>query len=101
MDSNQKDKKLYGHPTIKPLHIVENLIVNSSQVGQIVLDPFVGSGSTCIAAINTNRHYIAYELDETYFEIARQRIDGVKMEKGIQLDNQISMKQTYKKPLLW
>lgn len=78
---NQKDKKEYGHPTIKPLGILSNLIVNSSQVKEIVLDPFVGSGSTCVAAINTNRHYIGFELDEKYFEISKQRIEDAKKAK--------------------
>ena len=72
---NVKDKKEFGHPTIKPLEILQNLIVNSSKEGDIVLDPFLGSGSTCVAAVNTNRHYIGFELDEKYFDIACQRLD--------------------------
>ena len=78
---NVKDKKLYGHPTIKPLNILENLIVNSSAEGEIVLDPFMGSGSTGVACVNHGRRFIGMELDEHYFEVAKQRIDDARFEK--------------------
>lgn len=74
---NQSDKKKYGHPTVKPLSILENLVVNSSQEGEIVLDCFMGSGSTGVACLNTNRNFIGIELDEGYFEIAQNRIEEV------------------------
>lgn len=72
---NQKDKKKYGHPTIKPIEILQNLIVNSSLENGSVLDCFMGSGSTGVACINTNRNFIGIELDNTYYEIAKQRIN--------------------------
>ena len=72
---NQSDKKKYGHPTVKPLSILENLVVNSSQEGNIVFDPFMGSGSTGVACLNTNRNFIGIELDEGYFNIAQNRIE--------------------------
>lgn len=72
---NQSDKKKYGHPTVKPLSILENLVVNSSQEGEIVLDCFMGSGSTGVACLNTNRNFIGIELDEGYFKIAQNRIE--------------------------
>lgn len=75
--TNAKDKKQYGHPTIKPLEIVQNLILNSSNEGDIILDPFLGSGTTAVAAVNTNRHYIGFELNENYFDIACERLDEV------------------------
>lgn len=74
---NQKDKKLYNHPTIKPLNIIQNLVVNSSQEGDIILDPFLGSGTTAIACVNTNRHYIGFEFDKGYYDIACKRLDEV------------------------
>lgn len=74
---NQKDKKLYNHPTIKPLDIIQNLVVNSSLEGDIVLDPFLGSGTTAVACVNTNRHYIGFELDPQYYDIACKRLDEV------------------------
>lgn len=72
---NQSDKKKYGHPTVKPLTILENLVVNSSQEGEVVLDCFMGSGSTGVACLNTNRNFIGIELDEGYFNIAQNRIE--------------------------
>lgn len=74
---NQKDKKLYNHPTIKPLYIIQNLVVNSSLEGDIVLDPFLGSGTTAVACVNTGRHYIGFELDPQYYDIACKRLDEV------------------------
>lgn len=75
---NQSDKKKYGHPTVKPLFILENLVMNSSQEGEVVLDCFMGSGSTGVACLNTNRDFIGIELDEGYFTIAKERIEEVK-----------------------
>lgn len=72
--ANVADKKLYNHPTIKPLDIIQNLIINSSQEGDVVLDPFLGSGTTAVASINTNRDFIGYELEKEYFETAKNRI---------------------------
>lgn len=72
--SNHADKKKYGHPTCKPEELVANLIVNSSEPGQIVLDPFMGSGTTGVAAKHYNREFIGFEIDPRYFAIAEQRI---------------------------
>ena len=74
--TNVKDKKLYKHPTIKPLHIIENLIINSSLENDIVLDCFMGSGTTGAACKKLNRKFIGIELDKDYFEIARNRIEA-------------------------
>ena len=71
---NTADKKLYGHPTIKPVEILQNLIVNSSSPGDVVLDPFMGSGSTGVACNNTGRNFIGIELDKGYFDTAKARI---------------------------
>ena len=59
------------HPTEKPVDLMKILIENSSNENDIVLDPFMGSGSTGIACLNTNRNFIGIELDKTYFEIAK------------------------------
>ena len=71
---NQKDKKQYGHPTVKPIKILQNLIVNSTLENGVVLDCFMGSGSTGVACVNTNRRFIGIELDDGYFNIAKERI---------------------------
>lgn len=62
------------HPTQKPVALLEYLIKTYTNEGEIVLDNCMGSGSTCVAAINTGRKYIGFELDEKYFEIAENRI---------------------------
>ena len=65
------------HPTQKPVALLEYLIKTYTNEGDVVLDNCMGSGSTCVAAVNTNRHYIGFELDEKYFDIACQRLDEV------------------------
>jgi len=72
---NTVDKKDYGHPTIKPLNLIKRLIRNSSNENDVVLDPFLGSGTTIAACINLNRQYIGIEIDETYYKIACERRD--------------------------
>ena len=78
---NAKDKKLYDHPTIKPLNIIETIIKNSSNENDIVLDPFIGSGTTAVAAKELNRQYIGFEVDENYFKIAKDRLNGIKQQE--------------------
>ena len=62
------------HPTEKPISLMEMYIENSTNIGDIVLDPFVGSGTTAIAAKNLNRKYIGFEIDKSYFDTAQKRI---------------------------
>ena len=61
------------HPTQKPIEIVEYLVGNSARDGSIVLDPFLGSGTTAVACINLNRKCIGIEIEEKYCEIAAKR----------------------------
>lgn len=72
---NQKDKKRYGHPTIKPLEIIENLVINSSLKGDRVLDPFMGSGTTGVACKRLGRDFVGIEIDQNYFTTAQERIE--------------------------
>ncbi len=72
---NKRDKDKYHHPTIKPLNIIETIIKNSSKPNDIILDMFMGSGTTGVACVNTNRNFIGMELDENYFNIAKDRIN--------------------------
>ena len=74
----KKDSGL--HPTQKPVALLEYLIKTYTNEGDLVLDNCMGSGSTGVACINTNRNFIGIELDEKYFEIAKQRIEGTKRE---------------------
>jgi len=63
------------HPTQKPVKLLEYLIKTYTNEGETVLDNCMGSGSTGVACINTNRNFIGIELDEKYFDIARGRIE--------------------------
>ena len=64
------------HPTQKPVDMTEYLIGKFSDEGDLILDPFMGSGTTGVACLNTNRRFIGMELDETYFNIAKERIEN-------------------------
>ena len=70
------------HPTQKPIELMEKIILNSSKPGDVVLDTFMGSGSTGVAAIKNNRKFIGMELDDNYFEIAKQRINDAVFSLG-------------------
>lgn len=69
-----KDSTRY-HPTQKPIKLLEWLIRTYTNEGDLVVDSTMGSGSTIIAAINTNRKYIGFELERKYFDIANERIN--------------------------
>ena len=70
------------HPTQKPVPLLEYLIRTYTNEGEIVLDNCMGSGSTGVACVNTNRDFIGIELDEHYFQIAEQRIDEAIRQKN-------------------
>lgn len=63
------------HSCEKPVALIEDLIVELCNEGDTILDCFMGSGSTGVACINTNRKFIGYELDEKYFNIAKERLE--------------------------
>ena len=63
------------HPTQKPVELFEYLIKTYTNEGDLVLDNCIGSGTTAIASINTNRKFIGIEKDEKYFNIAKERIE--------------------------
>jgi site-specific DNA-methyltransferase (adenine-specific) len=66
------------HPTQKPVPLLEYLIKTYTNEGDTVLDNCMGSGSTGVACVNTGRNFIGMELDETYFKIAKNRIEQAK-----------------------
>lgn len=72
--TNQKDKKLYKHPTIKPLDLVKAHIEHTTTENQIVLDAFAGSGTTLVASKELNRKYIGFELVQEFVDIAKSRL---------------------------
>ena len=72
--NNEQRVKTF-HPTQKPVALIEYLIKTYTNEGELILDNCMGSGTTAIAAINTNRDYIGFELDETYYNKAVERIN--------------------------
>lgn len=72
--TSKAEKMLGSHPTQKPIKLMEELLLQHSNENDIVLDPFMGSGSTGVACQNLNREFMGIELDETYFKIAENRI---------------------------
>jgi len=73
------------HPNQKPVDLLETLITKVSQPGDIILDPFMGSGTTGVACVQTGRNFIGIELDPGYFDIAKNRIEAAQNEM-IQLE---------------
>lgn len=69
-----KEHKDFYHPTQKPVSLCEYLIKTYSNENELVLDNCMGSGTTAIACLNTNRHYIGFETEEKYYKIAEERI---------------------------
>lgn len=76
--TNTADKKAFGHPTPKPVPIIKTLIENSTQSGDLVLDPYMGSGTTAIACIRSKRHYLGCEIDPKYYKVSLDRIEQEK-----------------------
>lgn len=62
------------HPSEKPIDLMADLIVESSSIGETVLDPFMGSGTTGVAALRLSREFIGMEVDPKFFEVAKQRL---------------------------
>lgn len=87
---NKKDKEKYKHPTIKPYIFIKNLIENSSNKGDIVLDCFSGSGTTCVASKELERKFIGIEIDPEYHKISIDRLNGISANGQISFDTDIS-----------
>jgi len=62
------------HPTEKPIHLIKHIIRNCSKEGDLILDPFLGPGTTAVAAKMLDRNFIGIEINQDYCEIARQRL---------------------------
>ena len=80
----QKDNvNNYLHPTQKPILLMETMIDKSTDKGDIILDPFLGSGTTAIAAHNTGRFFIGIEKEPKYVEIARKRLEQAQAQQSL------------------
>ena len=74
---NISDKQLFEHTTIKPINIIRTLVKNSSKENDIVLDCFMGSGTTAVACQETNRQFIGFEISEKWCKVANDRLNKV------------------------
>ena len=88
---NKSDKDLYDHPTIKPLDLVKRHIFNSTKEGDVVLDCFMGSGTTGVACKQLGREFIGIEIDKTYYDIAVDRINGISQKEKEIRETQLSL----------
>ena len=79
----QKADKLNLHDTEKPTELMQVLIENSSKENDVILDPFIGSGTTAIAAHNTGRFFIGIEKEPKYCEIARKRLEQAQAQQRL------------------
>jgi DNA modification methylase len=73
---HSESAKKIGHPAPFPVALPRRLIELYTYKGDLVLDPFIGSGSTAVAAAQTGRHYVGFDTDESYVELARTRLTG-------------------------
>ena len=72
------EKKFGKHPTQKPLDLLRRIVLASTNKGDIVLDPFNGSGTTGLAAIANNRKYIGIDTEKSYLDLSIKRFSGLK-----------------------
>lgn len=73
---NVSDKADYGHPTCKPLEFVSHHILHTTQPGDLILDPYCGSGTTLVAAKRNGRDYIGFDISEEWCGVSRDRLQG-------------------------
>jgi site-specific DNA-methyltransferase (adenine-specific) len=81
------------HPTQKPIKLLKTLILNSTQKGETVLDPFMGSGSTAIASLLTDRDFIGFEINQKYVDVSNKRLGQLDSKYNDQLSSDEKPKQ--------
>jgi DNA modification methylase len=77
--------KMPDHPSPKPIEYMRKLIIRLTNPGDIILDPFMGSGTTGVACVQFNRNFIGIEIDPGYFEIAKKRIEDAQRQMVMEL----------------
>lgn len=80
------------HDTQKPIALMRDLVINFSMPGELILDPYAGSGSTLVAAKECGRAWYGYEMQEQYADVIRQRIDGARVRSQFELLKSTSRK---------
>lgn len=73
-------KESVGHPTQKPVELLRLILEKYTKKGETIFDPFMGSGTTGVACVQTGRNFIGIEIDPIYFEIAKNRIEQAQMQ---------------------
>jgi len=73
----KREKAFGNHPTQKPLELLKRLIALCTSEGDLVLDPFCGSGTTGVACVLLGRNFIGIDLDQSYLELTAKRIESV------------------------
>lgn len=75
--ANKRDKDKFSHPTIKPVELIKRHLLHTTQPNDVVLDCFMGSGSTCVACKDIGRKYIGFEISEKWFKVAQDRLSNI------------------------
>ena len=74
----QSNEKIFGkHPTQKPLALLERIIEASTKENDLILDPFMGSGTTGVAALKLNRRFVGIDVEKQYVDLAEKRISAI------------------------
>jgi site-specific DNA-methyltransferase (adenine-specific) len=84
----------YVHPTQKPLFLIQKLIELVTNPGDLILDPFAGSGTTALACKELNRNYICIEKEREYIDIIHQRLNTPITERGLTVEEQVEIEKT-------
>lgn len=77
-----KERSSRIHRTQKPLDLINRLVLASSNVGDVVLDPFMGSGTTAVSALINNRNFLGFEIDKEYYDLSMTRLEDVNLLKN-------------------
>ena len=85
------EKKMGKHPTQKPLALLERIVLSSTKSGDVILDPFVGSGTTGIAAIIHGRTFIGIDFEKSYLDLAIKRYNSLKGDKNEEKFQQLAI----------
>ena len=79
--TKHSEKKEGKHPTQKPEYLLERIIIAATEEGQVILDPFCGSGTTGVEAVRYGRKFIGIDVSEEYMEISKKRLEKVTNDK--------------------
>ena len=84
INATPPDEKKFGkHPTQKPLALLERIVMASTKEGDVIFDPFMGSGTTGVAALKLNRKFVGIDNTKEYCELARKRFDDALYNKPL------------------